>query len=192
MLEVVVAGRGCPSASTYPENMKAVCWYLCGRGFDRCPRRGLSTGAYVYHAQRMTRRARPKGLRHAAALGERPETAGTDVHLARLSLLLDRRALNIGSKHPVRPPLGVAHVVAKAGALAADVTFSGQLGPPYQCSHGFDGGPTRRIRLQFLHCQRCGPTSRKDSMALTLRQGHGHQRAACPLYAYDQAADRFA
>lgn len=60
----------------------------------------------------------------------------------------------------------------KPGPLPQTSHFPANPAPLFQLPDGRFGGPTCRVRLQFVRCQWRGPTSRKDSMDTPLRQGY--------------------
>jgi len=51
------------------------------------------------------------------------ETLGAHVHFARTTADHYRHLLDVRSKHPWGDPMGMAHVAARLGLLAADATY---------------------------------------------------------------------
>jgi hypothetical protein len=57
------------------------------------------------------------------SLVQRPQTASTDVHPARLVVDLDAHTLDIGPELAAGGSLGMADVISELNALATDITF---------------------------------------------------------------------
>ena len=65
-----------------------------------------------------------RGDRKASSdLVQRPQTAGAHIHLARLTIDIHPRALNVGFELAIRRPFGVAHIVPKLRTFTTDFTL---------------------------------------------------------------------
>src|SRR5918998_6484599 len=63
-------------------------------------------------------------------LDHRPQAASADVPALCHAVDNQHSGLDVRFEHAVRPPLGEAHIVAKLGRLATDITLAGHVENP--------------------------------------------------------------